>query len=133
MSCLLDTSAYSAIWVGKDEAVLEIFRSAERLHISPVTLGELRSGFKKGTREADNLRLLENFLSSRRVNEITISSRTSERYAAIQDSLRRKGKPIPTNDIWIAASAMELGVPVVTRDRHFQWIDQILVWPQAEG
>jgi len=77
--------------------------------------------------EGRNRQLLEEFLSSPRVNIIEIDEETSERYAIILNALRDKGTPIPTNDIWIASSAMQYGLKVVTTDTHYSQISQILV------
>jgi tRNA(fMet)-specific endonuclease VapC len=57
----------------------------------------------------------------------TLGAETAERYALIRDSLRRAGRPVPTNDIWIAASAMELGLRILTLDRHYLDIPQVVV------
>jgi tRNA(fMet)-specific endonuclease VapC len=123
---LLDTSAYSAFMRGHPELKLAVQRS-EEIRVTPIVLGELISGFKTGKNEARNRQLLEAFLSSPRVNIIDIDEETSERYAIILNALRVKGTPIPTNDIWIASSAMQYGLKVVTTDTHYLQIPQILV------
>jgi predicted nucleic acid-binding protein len=66
-------------------------------------------------------------LASPRVGTLDVTEETAERYAAILNALWRAGTPIPTNDIWIAASAMEYGLRVLTTDRHYQRIPQIMV------
>lgn len=123
---LLDTSAYSAFMRGHPELKLAVQRS-EEIGVTPIVLGELISGFKMGKNEARNRQLLEEFLSSPRVNIIGIDEETSERYAIILDSLRAKGTPIATHDIWIASSAMQYGLEVVTTDTHYLKISQVLV------
>jgi predicted nucleic acid-binding protein len=70
---------------------------------------------------------LQKFLTSPRVGLLDITEETAERYAVILNSLWRAGTPIPTNDIWIAATAMEYGLRVVTTDSHYQKIPQIMV------
>ena len=66
------------------------------------------------------------FLSSQRIKVIGLDEETSERYAIIINHLRERGTPVPTNDLWIAASAMQYGLKVITADRHFLRIPQIL-------
>lgn len=95
--------------------------------MTPIVLGELISGFKMGRDEGRNRKLLEEFLSSPRVNIIEIDEETSERYAIILNALRGKGTPIPANDIWIASSAMQYGLKVVTTDTDYLQISQVLV------
>ena len=123
---LLDTSAYSAFMRGHPELKLAVQRS-EEIRVTPIVLGELISGFKMGKDEGRNRKLLEEFLSSPRVNSVEIDDETSERYAIILNALRGKGPPIPTNDIWIASSAMQYGLKVVTTDTHYLQISQVLV------
>ena len=123
---LLDTSAYSAFMRGHPELKLAVQRS-EEIRVTPIVLGELISGFKMGKDEGRNRKLLEEFLSSPRVNIVEIDEETSERYAIILNALRGKGTPIPINDIWIASSAMQYGLKVVTTDTHYLQISQVLV------
>jgi len=123
---LLDTSAYSAFMRGHPELKRAVQRT-EEISVTPIVLGELISGFKMGKNEARNRQLLEEFLSSPRVNILEIDEETSERYAIILNALRVKGTPIPTNDIWIASSAMQYGLKVVTADTHYLQISQVLV------
>ena len=123
---LLDTSAYSAFMRGHPELKLAVQRS-EEIRVTPIVLGELISGFKMGKDEGRNRELLEEFLSSPRVNIVEIDEETSERYAIILNALRGKGTPIPINDIWIASSAMQYGLKVVTTDTHYLQISQVLV------
>ena len=111
---------------GKKYAV-DIFRRNVLLLFSPVVVGELLAGFKRGKQEEKNKRQLEEFLSKERVLELSISSETSEFYAFILDQLKENGTPIPTNDIWIAASAMENGAAVATRDDHFSKIEGLIL------
>jgi predicted nucleic acid-binding protein len=80
-----------------------------------------------GKDERRNRKLLEEFLSSPRVDIVEIDEETSERYAIILNALREKGTPIPTNDIWIASSAMQYGLRVLTTDTHYLQISQVLV------
>lgn len=126
MRLLIDTSAYSVFLHGHPQVVEEVAR-AQEIYLSPIVLGELLSGFRKGNRYAANLDALRSFLSSPRVDVVAIDDETANRYGLIKDELRRKGQPIPTNDTWIAASAMEHGLRLLTLDTHFQRIEQIAV------
>ncbi|GFO56981.1 hypothetical protein GMSM_39880 [Geomonas sp. Red276] len=100
---------------------------ADEVHLSAVVVGELLSGFRKGNSEKRNRQILDKFLSITRVSILPLTHQTSERYALILDYLRRNGTPIPTNDLWIAASSMEHGLNLITADRHFLKLPQILV------
>jgi tRNA(fMet)-specific endonuclease VapC len=123
---LLDTSAYSAIRRG-DERLREPIREAEEICLSPIVLGELRAGFLKGDRPAENEALLQDFLAAPRCHVPAIDEETAHRYGAIHDYLRRMGTPVSPNDLWIAASAAQHGLRVVTLDGDFDRIPQVLV------
>jgi tRNA(fMet)-specific endonuclease VapC len=122
---LLDTSAYSALFRG-DEQVKVILQEAEEVALSPVILGELLGGFGAGSFEQRNRELLKEFLSTPRVHLYPIDAQTSERYAAVWLHLRQQGTPIPTNDLWIAATAMQHGLAILTADRHYEKVPQVL-------
>jgi tRNA(fMet)-specific endonuclease VapC len=81
----------------------------------------------RGRGAPDGLREIRAFLASPRVEVTVLGAETAERYALIREHLRSAGRPVPTNDIWIAASAMELGLRVLTLDRHYLGIPQIFV------
>ncbi len=123
---LLDTNAYVAFKQGKAEAV-EILQYAPRIAISSTVLGELLAGFAVGTREATNCAELQQFLDSERVHVMAVDNVTAEYYALVYSSLRRKGRPIPTNDLWIAATAIQHGYVLFSYDAHFKEIDGLLV------
>ena len=125
MRLLLDTSAYSFMKRGHPGAA-EAVRSAEFIGVTAVVLGELLSGFVTGRREARNRQELIEFLDSSRVQLLPMGLDTAERFALIQRALRDSDRPIPTNDIWIAASAMEHGLRLVTADVHYLSIPMIL-------
>ena len=123
---LLDTSAYSALMRG-DERILQVLREAEEVCVTPVILGELMAGFMAGGRRKANEELLREFLDSPRAKVFPLDEGTSERYAAIVQSLRKAGTPIPTNDLWIAASAMQHGLKVLSTDAHFKKVQEIVL------
>ena len=123
---LVDTSAYSAFMRGIPEA-LKAVQEADELYTNPVILGELQAGFLRGSRTRKNQQLLEQFLSSPRARVVDIDEATSHRYATILNSLWKAGTPIPTNDIWISATAMQYGLSILTSDAHYLKVRQILV------
>src|SRR5262245_25964153 len=86
---------------------------------SSIVLGELLSGFAVGTREEANRQELQQFLASERVHQLVIDAETAAQYAVVYRELRRRGRPIPTNDMWIAASALQHGFAVFSDDGHF--------------
>lgn len=123
---LIDTNAYAA-FKRNDPVALEVVRTSEHIGVNMVVLGELYSGFKGGSREARNRKELAQFLDSPRVETILIDEETAEFYAKIFWDLKRKGKPIPGNDLWVAASAMRHGLSLFTYDNHFRNIDGLLL------
>ena len=115
---LLDTNAYSAFRGGNADA-LAIVQQAPEVGISVVTLCELLSGFASGSRLAQNRAELSSFLESDRVRILSVDAATAELYASIHAQLRRIGKQIPTNDLLIAACAMQHSMAIFTFDNHF--------------
>ena len=122
----LDTSAYSYFKRGHPDVVRHL-RYAQEILLPSIVLGELLAGFEAGSQAQRNREELRLFLESPRVRLVPIGEATAERYAAIYASLRGMGQPIPTNDLWIAASVMEHGTELVTLDRDFTHVAQILV------
>jgi tRNA(fMet)-specific endonuclease VapC len=123
---LLDTNAYTALMLGEAQT-LEVLAYAERLLINSIVVGELLGGFAAGTREAANRAVLAQFLASPRVALLPVTAATADSYALVYRDLRRKGKPIPANDLWIAATALEHGAALLTRDAHFLHVDGLRV------
>jgi tRNA(fMet)-specific endonuclease VapC len=121
MKILLDTSAYVGFKVGAHE-VVDIIVKSQHIVFSPVVLGELMFGFYNGTRFKQNMEDLNEFLGNEVVQLIPLGEITADRYSRVAHQLRRQGRPIPTNDIWIAAQAMEHGAELITSDGHFEQI-----------
>lgn len=122
---LLDTSGYSAMVRGH-ALVAEEVRVATEIAVTPTVLGELYVGFAGGRHARRNGATLRAFLASPRVVLYPVDDETAERYAIIFRALRSAGTPIPINDVWIAASAMQHGHAVVTTDADFARIPQIV-------
>jgi len=120
----LDTSAYSHFQRG-DPVVVEILDGAEWVGVPAVTLGELRTGFLGGGQRIRNEMELSGFLSNPVVEVLAVDEEVSRHYAEIVSDLRRAGSPLPTNDIWIAATAARAGALVLTYDNHFERITRV--------
>ena len=128
MKVLLDTSAYSALLRGH-QPVLDVMRRSETVAVSAVVLGELYSGFRAGNRWAENTAQLAQFLSKPSVRVLDVTEETALRYAEVDVYLRKKGRPIPRNDVWIAAVALEHGLQLLTLDNRFREIPLLLTQP----
>ena len=116
MRLLVDTSAYSAFMRGSFRHQVQP-ATADEIVVNVIVLGELAAGFIKGGRRRRNQEELSRFLSSPRVIVVDVTEDTAERYGVTLNSLWKAGTPIPTNDIWIAASAMEHGLQILTTMR----------------
>lgn len=120
----LDTSAYSNFRRGNED-VATLLDQAELVGVSTIALGELRTGFLLSGRRQRNEMELNAFLDSSVVEVLPVDSETSRHYAEIVAELRRAGTPVPTNDIWIAATAARNGTTVLTCDDHFERIARV--------
>jgi tRNA(fMet)-specific endonuclease VapC len=118
----LDTNAYTAFKRG-DADTLAVLQRAPDVLVSSTVLGELLAGFAAGEGGAQHRQELAQFLQSPRVRVVACTETTADNYALIYAALRRKGRPIPTNDIWIAASALEHGTALLSTDAHYTEID----------
>ena len=123
---IIDTNVYVAFKRNVPD-VIEVLRRVEYIGMNAVVLGELHSGFKGGQKEALNIKELEEFLDTPRVNVIPVDELTAEFYAHVYWNLKRKGKPIPTNDMWIAASSLQHGLALFTLDAHYNAVDGLML------
>jgi predicted nucleic acid-binding protein len=123
----LDTNYYSAFKRGLNSQLLLPLQSAEYIGVSTVVLGELLGGFKVGGKSEKNLQELQKFLDSPRVFVNEMNEDTAELYSDIFQRLRKKRKPVPSNDMWIAASALQHGLSLLTLDDHFREIEGLTV------
>lgn len=126
MKRCLDTSAYSRMRLG-DVRLQILLEEADLLVVPAVVLGELHAGFEMGSQKADNETRLEAFLELPSVRIQDVNWDIARRYGIVVRHLRQAGKPIPTNDIWVAATALELGARLVTYDEHFQHVPGLVV------
>ena len=124
MRILLDSNGYSRLMRG-DGQTAAVVRDATEILMSAVVIGELLYGFRNGSRFDRNAADLRSFLDNPYVSLVPVGPVTADRYSRIAAALRAKGSPIPANDVWIAAHAMETGADLVSADRHFEAVDGI--------
>ena len=125
MKLVLDTNVYSDYAEGVPETVDLMATQGEQIYLPSVVLGELHFGFLKGKRQAFNEKKLRQFIQILNVEVIDVNANVARKYATIYLSLLKKGNKLPINDVWIAASCMEVGGTLLTRDKHFNVVDQI--------
>ena len=125
MKLVLDTNVYCDYAEGLSDAVDMIATHGEYIFIPSIVIGELTFGFMKGRRRQFNERKLRQIVSRLRIEIIDVNAEVARKYATIYLSLQKKGAKIPINDVWIAACSMEVGGTLLTRDKHFELVDQI--------
>jgi tRNA(fMet)-specific endonuclease VapC len=123
---IIDTNFYVA-FKKNDKISVNLLRRVEYIAVNTVILGELLAGFRCGDKEEHNRLELDQFLDSPRVDLLPIDEATAEFYAQIFYELRQQGRPIPTNDLWLAASALRHGLALATFDAHFKSINGLLL------
>jgi tRNA(fMet)-specific endonuclease VapC len=110
----------------REEAVLgRLEDAAGSLLVPVIALGELRFGALNSVRIEENLQSIEGFAAE--ANVLPCDEDTARFYGEIKDGLRRKGRPIPENDIWIAATARRYDLTLVSRDSHFEHVENLQV------
>ncbi|RKX70525.1 MAG: hypothetical protein DRP60_15670 [Spirochaetes bacterium] len=122
---LLDTNAYSALMKG-DTGVLDALSEADEVCLSVFVIGELYYGFNNGNREKQNREELSRFLKKPTVKIVHTTLETAEIFGRLKSNLKKQGTPVPINDLWIAALAIETGSFLLTFDMHFQSIPGVL-------
>ena len=120
----LDTSAYSNFRRGEPRVVEHLDR-AEWIGVPSVVVGELWAGFLLGTRTEENVSDLAEFLNHPVVETVPITEDVARIYGEILVDLRSAGRPLPTNDIWIAATAARAGASILSFDDHFRGIARV--------
>jgi len=125
LKLVLDTNIYSDYAEGLPQTVDFMATYGEFIYLPSVVLGELYFGFMKGSRQQFNEKKLHQFIGRLRVEIINVNADVARKYAIIYLSLQKKGAKIPINDVWIAASCMEVGGTLLTRDKHFKVVNQI--------
>lgn len=127
MRLVLDTNAYTAFCKNHPKAV-DAIQVADELLIPLMVLAELRAGFSLGRRGDENEKILQRFLNSKRVAVKQPNEATTYIYARLFAYLRKKGTPIPINDLWIAAITLQHEASLLTFDQHFEVLPQIPLW-----
>jgi predicted nucleic acid-binding protein len=121
----LDTNIYCDFAEGLPDAVDAVATYGQSIFIPSVVLGELFFGFMKGSRQQFNEKKLRQVVSRLKIEIIDVNTDVARKYATIYLSFQKKGIKIPINDVWIAACCMEMGGTLLTRDKHFELVDQI--------
>jgi tRNA(fMet)-specific endonuclease VapC len=121
---LLDTNAVLALQKS-DPALLRFLNSDDELFIPAIVIGELYYGAANSERVAENRTVIEALITESAV--LVCDSVTARIYGDIRHALKIKGRPIPENDIWIGAIALQYGLTLITQDTHFQEIDGLAV------
>ena len=125
MRVALDTNRITDLFRG-DVELAEQLGTAEEVWIPLFALGEIKAGLQGGTQQRRNETLLNRLLAKPTVGVLLPSRETAEHYARIFVQLRRAGAHVPDNDLWIAALVLEHDLVLITRDRHFERIPQVI-------
>jgi predicted nucleic acid-binding protein len=128
MKICLDTNAYTEVRRGSNREAMRLLEEAEAVYVPSIVVGELFAGFYQGSHTQRNLAELSDFFEIPGVEFISPTIPICERYGLLVAELRRKGRPIPTNDIWIAAAALETGSRLLSYDKHFNAIQGLIVY-----
>ena len=121
---LLDSVAAIAR-LNEDKAIITLLNTNVLVSIPIIVLGELYAGAEKSGRVAENIKRVDDFARDRDI--VLCDEDTAHEYARVSQQLRKKGRPIPQNDMWIAALAIQHNMTLVTRDKHFSQIDGLLL------
>jgi tRNA(fMet)-specific endonuclease VapC len=125
MKLVLDTNVYCDYAEGLPNVVDYMAIHGEDIFLPSIVIGELDYGFLKGSRQKFNETKLQEIIKKLQIDIIDVNQNVSRKCALIYLSLVKKGTKIPINDVWIAACCMEVGGTLLTRDRHFQNVEQI--------
>ena len=119
---LLDTNVVIALF-GGDSVVVDFLNDAAEVFVPSIVIGELCYGARKSSRVEDNLARIDDFAASNVI--LSCDTETAYRYGEVKDRLRQKGRPIPENDIWIAAIAFQHELTLLTSDMHFAEVENL--------
>ena len=125
MRVAVDTNRLTDLFRG-DAALADLLGGCEEVWIPLVSLAELKAGFYGGSQRRRNEELLQRFLSRPTAGVLLPGRETAEHYARLFVQLKRAGTPVPDNDLWIAAQALEHDLILITRDKHFRHIPQLV-------
>ena len=127
---ILDTNAYTRLLTGEED-VLDVIGTAETVYRSIFILGEFYAGFAGGIKERGNRDTLNRFLLKPSVKILNATSETAEVFGVLKQDLKKAGTPLPINDVWIAAHALETGSILITYDGHFKKIAGMRRWDKV--
>jgi tRNA(fMet)-specific endonuclease VapC len=119
---LLDTNIIIALFAN-EASIINNLAQADEIFIPSIALGELHYGARKSGRSQKNLERIEEFAANNTIVECDAD--TARQYGDVKNKLRIKGRPLPENDVWIAALALQHGLTLVTRDAHFQEVENL--------
>ncbi len=119
---LLDTNIIIALFAG-EASIVNNLAQADEVFIPSIALGELHYGARKSGRSQKNLERIEEFVANNTIIECDAS--TARQYGDVKNRLRINGRPLPENDVWIAALALQYGLTLVTQDAHFQEVESL--------
>jgi predicted nucleic acid-binding protein len=125
MNLVMDTNIYCDFAEGVPQTVDILATLGESLYLPAIVVGELSYGFMKGSRRAANERKLDEIIRLLEIQIVDVTRSVASKYGLIYLSLIKKGRKIPINDVWIAACCMEVGGTLLTRDQHFEYVEQI--------
>lgn len=125
MNLVIDTNIYCDFAEGIPQTVDILADMGQYLYLPSVVIGELSYGFRKGSRRIANEKKLDQVIQLLEIQIIDITRSVASKYGLIYLALVRNGTKIPLNDVWIAACCMEIGGTLLTRDQHFEHVEQI--------
>jgi tRNA(fMet)-specific endonuclease VapC len=123
---LLDTSAVIELFRG-NAAIRQRVEAAERVYVPSIAIGELLGGALRSARPAQNVADIEEFVADNEVLGCDLD--TARQYSDVYRGLRARGEPIPENDMWIASVALQHGLPLAARDKHFDRVHSLVRVP----
>jgi tRNA(fMet)-specific endonuclease VapC len=125
MNLVIDTNIYCDFAEGVPQTVDILATLGRTLYLPAIVVGELSYGFMKGSRRAANERKFDEIIHLLEIRVVGVNRSVASKYGLIYLSLIKKGRKIPINDVWIAACCMEVGGTLLTRDQHFEYVEQI--------
>ncbi len=125
MKLVLDTNIYCDFAEGVSQTTDLLATLGDSLHLPAIVIGELSYGFMKGSRRSQNEQKLNEIIRLLDIQIVEVTQSVASKYGLIYLSSVQKGRKIPLNDVWIAACCMEIGGTLLTRDLHFEHVEQI--------
>ena len=125
-SITLDTNAFIHFCHGEQHEFEHIEKS-DIILVPTIVIGELAYGYLNSKKQEDNFKTLQLFLNQVQVSVLDIDEQVAREFGNIKFKLKKSGNPIPTNDIWIAALAITNNSTLISRDKHFNKIEGLMV------